>query len=292
MKRELYDRFASKLDSAQDAPEPLDSAMLAALKPDDEVRLLIFGPAYKAVRKTMPATLLAILAHEWIVVTGPEEHLAQVYRCEFADILLVEVTHILLHGMLKIDFVIEGRAETVAISFNTVMEGLYQEATQMLLNGIDQISEITPYGSKEQYPVLEPLPLKFYNAIVEFIPMGQRVLGFVHWQPVFGRKLKMFRHELTPEAVLVLTDRELLFVSEEKTWSWVQTERVEKYGCIATHCPLSRVSTFQLNEHDTLDTIDITVQTPKGGEKLKIEFPGEQKPELTSFMEKVLEHFK
>jgi len=288
MKYDLWDRFASRLETVQDAPEPLGSAVLAALKPIDEIRLLIFGPAYKALKKAMPSTLLAILAHEWILVTGSDEHPVDVYRCNFSDTLLVEVTHILLHGMLKIDFVAEGRAQTVAIPFNTVMEGLYQEAAQMLLDGMDQVSEITPQTSKDFNSVLEPLPMKFYNAIVEFIPMGQRALGFIHWPAVFGRKLKMFRHELTPEAVLVLTDRELLFVSDEKNRSWGQNERADKYGCIATHCPLSRIASFELNDHETLDTIDVMVQTPNGGEKLKIEFPREQKKEVTSFMEKVL----
>jgi len=288
MKRDVWDRFSSKLETVEEAPEPLAAALQAAMKPDDEIRLLIFGPAYKAVKKAMPSTLLAILAHEWILVTGSEEHPVDVYRCHFSDTLLVEVTHILLHGMLKIDFVAEGRAQRVALPFNTVMEGLYQEAAQMLLDGMDHVTEITPQTSKDFDSVLEPLPMKFYNAIVEFIPMGQRALGFVHWPAVFGHKLKMFRHELTPEAVLVLTDRELLLVSDEKTWSWVHTERAEKYGCIATHCPLSRVASFQLNDHDTLDTIDVMVQTAKGGEKLKIEFPREQKSEVTSFMEKVL----
>jgi hypothetical protein len=292
MKPDLWDRFSSKLETVEDAPEPLASAMRNAVKPEDEVGLLIFGPAYKAMKKTMPSTLLAILAHEWILITGSEEHPAQIYRCDYEDTLLIEVTHILLHGMLKIDFVAGGKAETVAIPFNTVMEGLYQEAAQLLLNGMDKISEITAYKSKDLYSVLEPLPMKFYNAVVEFIPMGQRVLGYVHWPAVFGRKLKMFRHELTPEAVLVLTDHELLFVSDEKTWSWVHSERTEKYGAIATHCPLSRMASLELNDHETLDTIDIVIQSPKGGEKLKIEFPCEQKPEIASFVKKIMKQQK
>jgi len=292
MKCDIWDRFASKLETARDAPEPLGSAMLAALKPDDEVRLLIFGPAYKALRKTMPSTLLAVLAHEWILVNALEEHPAQVYRCNFADTLLVEITNILLHGILRIDFVIEGRAETVAITFNTVMEGLYQEAVQFLLNGMDNILEITPCNSNEISSVLKSLPMKFYNAIVEFIPMGQHVLGFVHWRAVMARKLRVFRQELSPEAVLVLTDRELLFISEEKASSWVGAKGVQKYGYIATHCPLSRVASFQFGEHDSLDTIDIVVRSLRGSEKLKIDFPREQKVEIGSFMERALKQQK
>ncbi|MGH7976986.1 MAG: hypothetical protein ACREC8_10030 [Limisphaerales bacterium] len=150
---------------------------------------------------------------------------------------------------------------------------------------MDDVSEIAPRGSKELYAALNSLPLKFCNAVVEFMPMGQRVLGFVHWPAVLGRKLKIFRHELSPEAVLVLTERELLFISEEKTWPWIRPDRVQKYGSIVTHCPLSRVDAFQLSEHDLLETIDIVVRTDHGGEKLKIDFPREQKAEVSAFME-------
>ena len=292
MKCDLWDRFASKLETVQDAPRPLSGAMLTALKPNDELRLLIFGPAYKALRKTIPATLLAVLAHDWLVVTGSEEHPAHVYRCDFANTLLIEITNILLHGMLRIDFATEGRTETVAIPFNTVMEGLYQEATQFLLNGMDEVREITPCENKELSCSLAPLPMKFYNAILEFIPMGQHVLEFVHWPAVFGNKLKMFRNEVSPEAVLVLTDRELLFISEERTSSWFHAERLQKYGCIATHCPLSRLASFQVSDHDSLDTIDIMLQTRQGSEKLKIDFPRGQKAEMASFMERVLKQQK
>jgi hypothetical protein len=290
MKRGLWERFAAKLKTLDDVPEPLFGAARGALQPDDKIRLLVFGPAQKVLGEISTASLLMILDEEWIVVTGTEEIKTEVFHCAFADTLLVEITNILLYGKLRIDFVAEGRAQTVAIQFNTVMEGLYQEAVQFLLNGMDNISEITPCDSKELYAALNSLPLKFCNAIVEFMPMGQRVLGLVHWPAVLGRKLKIFRHELSPEAVLVLTERELLFISEEKTWSWVRPDRVQKYGSIVTHCPLSRVEAVELSEHDSLDTVDVEIRTHEAGEKLKIDFPREQKAKVSAFMELALKH--
>jgi hypothetical protein len=292
MKRDLWERFSAKLKTADETPEPLCSAALAALKPNDKIRLLIFGPAQKVLGKISRASLLVILDEEWIVVTGTDEIKTEVVRCAFADTLMVEVTNILLQGKLRIDFVADGRAHSVMIQFNTVMEGLYQEVVQFLLNGMDNVSEIAPRDGKELYAALNSLPLKFCNAVVEFIPMGQRVLGFVHWPAVLGRKMKIFRRELSPEGVLVLTERELLFVSEEKTWSFIRPDRVQKYGSIVTHCPLSRVDAFDLSEHDSLGTIDILVRTDHGGEKLKIDFPREQKTKVSAFMEQALKHQK
>jgi hypothetical protein len=290
MKRGLWERFAAKLKTVDDVPEPLYGAARAALKLDDKIRLLIFGPAQKVLGKISAASLLIILDEEWIVVTGTDEIKTEVFRCTFADTLMVEITNILLHGKLRIDFASEGRAHSIAIQFNTVMEGLYQEAVQFLLNGMDNVSEVSPCDSKELYAALNSLPLKFCNAVVEFMPMGQRVLGLVHWPAVLGRKMKIFRRELLPEAVLVLTERELLFISEEKTWSWTRPDRVQKYGSVVTHCPLSRVGAVELSEHDSLDTMDVEIRANEAGEKLKIDFPREQKAKVSAFMELALKH--
>ena len=288
MKRKLWERFAAKLKTVDETPEPLYSAALTVIKPDDKPRLMAFGPAQNVLGNNLPATLLVILDEKWIVVTGAEKIKTGVYSCTFADTLLVEITRILPHGKLRIDFVSKCRAQSIAIEFNTVMEGLYQEAVQFLLNGMDNVSEIVPCDSRKLYAALDSLPLKFCNAVVEFIPMGQRVLGLVHWPAVLGRKLKIFRRELSPEAVLVLTERELLFISEEKAWSWIRPDRVQKYGSIVTHCPLSRVEAVELSEHESLDTIDVEIRANEAGEKLKIDFPREQKAKVSAFIELAL----
>jgi hypothetical protein len=292
MKAELWERFASRLKTVDETPEPLRAAAFAALKPDDEIRLLVFGPAQKVLGNISPATLLEILENEWLVVTGTEEITPELFRCAFADTLLVEITNIQLHGKLRLDFVAGGRAQTVVLEFNTVMEGLYQEAVQLLLNGMDGISEITPCDSKKLHHSLESLPMKFFNATAQFIPMRQRVLALVHWPAVLGEKRLCWRHEITPEAMLALTDRELLFISEEKTSSWARPDRVPKYGSIVTHCPLSRVAAVQMSEHDLLDTIDVEIRVRGAGEKLKIDFPHEQKHRWVNGFERPDEIYK
>lgn len=289
MKRDFWDRFASKLKTVDEAPEPLHGALLAALKPGESARLLVFGPAHKGSGRRLPASLLALLDAEWVLVTGAVDTEPVIVRARFAETLLVELTNILLYGKLRMDSVADARAQSVAIYFNTVMEGLFQEVVQMVLNGMDGVDFVEPFDARELYPAIESLPLKFCNAVLSFIPMGQRVLEVVHWPAVLGRRLKLLRHELAPEAMLALTDRELLFISEEKTWTWIRPGRVQKYGSIVTHCPLSRVGKVQLNEHDHLDTLDIEIRVREGGEKLKIDFPHDQKAQVAAFVERVMQ---
>jgi hypothetical protein len=288
MKKDFWDRFASKLKSVDEAPEPLRSAMRAALKPNESIRLLVFSPANKTFDKCSPATLLAVLDHEWTVVSGLEEIPSQVARAEFAGTLFVELTNILLYGRLKIDFVSEGVTQSVAIEFNTVMERLYQEAVQLLLDGMDGVSAAIPIEDRQAGSLLRSLPLKFRNAVIEFRPVSQHVLAVLHWPALLGGRRRWFQRELSPEAILVLTGRELLFISEEKTWSWMRIGRVNKYGSIATHCPLSRLKRFQINERGPLATLELELRARQGGAKVEVPFPAAQRKEVSTFMERAL----
>jgi hypothetical protein len=288
LKRDFWDRFACKLKSVDEAPEPLRSTLIATVKPDEAMRLLLFGPAHKTFDKCSPATLLAVLDHEWVVVSGMEETPPSIARCDFADTLLVELTSILLFGKLRMDFAADGHAQEVTIHFNTVMERLYREAAEIVLNGMDGVSVIEPRASQELRAALESLPRKFCNAMLEFMPMGQRVLCVVHWPAVLGGRFKLFRHELAPEAVLALTERELLLITEEKTWPWVRSGRLSKYGSVVTHFPLSRVDSFELNADDQIATIDVEIRAGRIGKTFKIDFPREQETAVSDFMERVI----
>jgi hypothetical protein len=285
IRRNTWGPFAGRLKTPDQAPEPLRIALLESLAPGEHLQLPVFGPAQEVFDKRSKATVLAVTDRGWIVASESKEQQASVVRCDFSNTLLVQMTSILLYGVLRIDFAAGGRAQQTAIYFNTVVRGLYQEAVHLILNGMDGVSAVTPVNCKEMTPLLDPLPLKFHNAVLEFVPMGQRVLAVVHWCAVFGRKRLWFRRELAPQAMLALTDRELLFISEEAAWRWMRPGQTPKYGSIATHCPLSRIKSIQLNEHEELGTLDLELHAAQGGEKLKLQFPRERKQAVEAFTE-------
>jgi hypothetical protein len=284
MKTTIEDRFASKLKIVDEAPEPLASAMRASLNPNEVIRLLIFGPASKTLNKFTPATLLALLDGGWIVVSSVPCGRPEVHHCDFKETLMVEITGILLYGRLQIDFMAGGRPQSVSMFFNTLMGGLYQEVLQIMLNAMDGITNVNPISAKELYPMFDALPLKFSNAMIRCLPMGQRLLATVHWAALITKRFKIFEHELVPEAVLALTDRELLLISEEANWHGFRPGRIPKYGNIVTYCPLSRINALRLSEHEPFDTLDVELCGGNGGEKLKIDFPRAEKDEFVAFI--------
>jgi hypothetical protein len=106
-----------------------------------------------------------------------------------------------------------------------------------------QISELT---KKEIH--FDSLPLKFVNAIPVNLPKDQSVLSFVYCAPVYQRWLKFLKFQLVAECVLILTDRELMFLSDERNSSWFLANRKESYGEVISHCPLSRLESFRIIE--------------------------------------------
>lgn len=276
--------FAGRLKTPEEAPEPLRSTLLSSLAPEANPHLLIFSPADPAMVRDSQPTILGVTDHGWVTVSGSDANSVSVARCDFANTLLVEMTSILLYGLLRIDFATGGPVQTSTIHFNTVTRGLFQEAAELLLNGMDGVTEITPVESKEMHPVVEALPLKFCNAVLEFTPMGQRPLAAVHWPTILGQKRFWFRSELAPQAVLAVTNRELLLISEEKAWRRTWPGQMPKYGNIVTHCPFTRVEALQVSEHGNLDTVDIALRVPRGSEKVEIPFPPDRREEIQNLV--------
>jgi hypothetical protein len=277
--------FARRLKTPDDAPEPLRSALFGGLTPEDDIRLLIFSPADCAMAKDSQPTILVVTDRGWLVVGENDADSAKVARCDFANTVLVEMTSILLYGLLRIDFATGGPVQSSTIHFNTVTRGLFQEAAELLLNGMDSVTMVTPVESREMHPIVDALPLKFCNALLEFTPMGQRALAAVHWPAILGQRRLWFQPELAPQAALAVTDRELLVVSEEKAWRRMRPGQTPKYGNIVTHCPFSRIEILQVCEHSDMNTVDVTLRVAQGSEKLKIPFPRERKQEVQDLID-------
>jgi hypothetical protein len=282
--------FACRLKTPEEAPEPLRGALLASLAQGETVRLLIFSPADHAIARDSKPTVLAVTDQGWLAVSENDTEVEKVTRCDFANTVLVQMTSILLYGLLRIDFATGGPVLSQTILFNTVTRGLFQEATELLLNGMDGVTTITPVESKQMHPVVDRLPLKFCNALLEFTPMGQRALDAVHWPAILGQKRLWFQPELAPQAVLAIIDRELLLISEEKTTRRMRAGTTPKYGNIVTHCAFSRIVVLEVREHDGLNTVDIGLRVPQGAEKLKIPFPRERKQEVQALLDAALQH--
>jgi hypothetical protein len=279
--------FPNKLKTIEDAPEPFRRALREQLSPADSVELLVYGPPYQFGASRKPGSLLAIADTRWLAAVADDEGevAASVYQSDYANTLLLEVTSVLLYGCLKIDFTTGGPAQNVRVYFNTVMDHLYQHAAQLLLDKMDSVGKPPPPETPKMPAQLEPLPMKFQSAILHATPEGERLLEVVHCSVVLGHKRLWFQRELAPEAVLSLTDRELMIVSDEKSWSWLPRAREAKYGSVVTHCPFSRFAGFHIERREGVATLTLRTHAAQGGDTFQIDFPSEKEREIVALME-------
>ena len=157
----IDDRFATKLESIDEVPEPLRGALIDNFLSPESVRLLIHAPAFltsdhrspatgPAVTPTLvtPATVLALTSDGWLVASETEDGGTSVKKSDFDDTLLLELTSILLSGQLKIYFGAVGTSYSAIIDFDTVGEELYREAIDLILASIDRTSAIAAESSE------------------------------------------------------------------------------------------------------------------------------------------------
>jgi len=289
MKRTIWDKFASKLETIDDAPESHRAAFLNTLQPDDTIRLLVFGPANKTLGMNSPATLLAVTNNGWISVSGEEDEFVTSVRCNFADTLLLELTVVLLLGILKIDFKTEDGTQCVSIAFNMVTLNFYQEVIRLLLDGVEGVGA-NVLAAEDQTKLLEnSLPAKSQGDVFKLKPSLERVMDTVYWLSIFGGRACWFQYELSPETILVLTERELVCISEEKIWRSSYKGNVGWVGHVITYFALSRLQEFRFEPASQSEKLKVEIRTRHGGRTLAIEFAREKECEVESFMKQIKE---
>ncbi len=281
-------RFASKLQSLEEAPELLRGRVRSVLKPNDEVRLLIFGPAVEALDNAPSATLLALLDDGWIIAND-ENGLPPVVRVSFSDTLLVELMLIPPYGRLKLDYVANATVRFATIYFNTSMEPIYKEAVRHLLSGIEGIASGAPMSDGRLNVLLQGVPLKFCNAAHAFRPFSQHVMAVRYWPTVSARRIGWFQRKLAPEAMLLLTEHELILISEEKARALLRIGRSNKCGNTGTYCPLLRLQSWSVGIRNNIAHLRVSLHNGQGGEDIQAEFPRNAKPDVEDFMGFVME---
>lgn len=285
MKRTLWDKFPSKLETIDDAPESHRMAFLNVLQPDDDIRLMIFGPAHKTLGLISPATLLAVTDKGWIFVSGGDDEFITSVRCNYADTLLLELTMVLLLGVLKIDFKTENGTQCSTMSFNMVALKDYQEVIRLLLDGVEGTSIGISSNTEAASP---PNPsAKSQGDGFEHNLGTQHVMDTAYWLSIFSGRATWLQCDLSSQIVLAFTERELVCISEEKIWRQAQREDVGRDGNVITYFPLSRLETYRFEPGSQPEKLKLEIRTRHGGRTLAVEFPRQQESKVESFMKQI-----
>ena len=268
--------YSRKLESLSEAPEQFSEALRSNLSATDNIRLILYAPPIGD--ENVPATVLVVTDEGWLVASENQDGGISVEKCTFADTLFLELTSIVLWGQLKIDFASAGTAYSAVMRFNTVEERLYREAIDRLLDGIEKTHAAESEKDRSAAEELKDWPFKFRTEVLRYLPKGQRLLGATQWQAILGG----FRRELAPAGALLVTERELVLIADEKTpdqGDWA------KYGGIITYFPLVRLADFHVGRQDRFGVLALQVHASHGGERLEILFPSDHERAVSKAME-------
>ena len=280
---EIDTRFPTKLDAISDAPEPLRSALAESFSAEEPPRLLLHAPAFSAVDKKTQATILAVTTNGWFVASQTEDGGARVEKSNFSETLFLVLTSVLLFGQLKIYFSAVGTSNSVTIKFETVGEKLYREAIDLMLAGIDPALGTAAPKDRKVASMFEVWPIKFRCEAERYWPKGHRLLTAIQWPAIFGG----FQRELTPAGAMLITERELVLISEEKGSPRRLTGDVHEFGGIITFFPRVRLADFEVSHHERFGVLALQVHAAQGGEKVEILFPSNDEKTVSRAMELV-----
>jgi hypothetical protein len=284
-------RFPIKLNTVSDAPEPLRSALADSLPSGEPVRLLVHAPAFASEEEKSPATVLAVTNNGWLVASETENGGAAVEKSSFSDILFLELKSVLLSGQLRIFFAAQGRSSSVTIKFETVEDEIYREAIDLILAGIDPALTGLAENDRIEASIFEDWPMKIRNEAQRYSPRGQRFLAAIQWPAVSGEA----RQQLAPAGALLITERELVVIAEEKAFSSESAPQApsaeapkEIFGGIITFVPRVRLKDSQVSHQEGFGALALQVRAAHGGEKLEVTFPSDNEKAVSKAMEQML----
>jgi hypothetical protein len=271
----------TKLDTVEEAPEAFVHALGDSVPGQKGVRLMIYGPCLTVGDEKLPATLLVVTDNGWILASENRNGSISVDKCSFSETLFLQVTSIVLWGSLKIDYASVGTSYSAVMWFSTVGEDLYREAVNFVLGGIDQTQTPAIEEGDHANDQLEAWPLHFRRQTQRYLPARMSLLASAQW-PVMRSG---FRRELAPAAALLITERELILISDEKSPSWAEDANAAKFGGIITYFPLVRLADYQVSHQERFSVLALEVHASHGGEKLEILVPSDHEAQVSKALE-------
>ena len=285
--------FPTKLSSVDDVPEPFLGALKDRISSKVHIRSLIYSPVFSTlenlppsatpvapVQIVAPANVLAVLDDRWLVATDEEDGI-KVEESSFNDTLFLELTSVLLSGELKIYFAAVGTYYVSTLTFNTVGEEVYREAIGLILDGIDWTKSTS---CDQNGSLLRGWPFKFRVEAERYCPKGRRLTTVTRWTNLNGE----FDDALCPSGALLITERELLFIAEQKALPRQHAGDLHKFGGIITYFPLVRLSDFHISHHGHFGVLTLLIHAAHGSEKLEIAFPSDREKAVQKTMQLAL----
>jgi hypothetical protein len=225
LKREVptrgFERYPSVLKNLTELPPELQSPIIKTLTTNESIHTIIAFPAqihrgwhYVAKQALLftPTSVIHVLGSIW---PDQEPQLLSIRGC---DLMCVNVTLVLLYGLLEIVANGHGSLLQLSVEFNSVAWDRLSIPLRQLLQSTKNTSVLTEKISPPQsvQQSLEKLPLKFLNGVKIFgLLDGEELEEIVFQYGTWKRWLLLIRKPFLANALLLLTSNYVVVIQED-----------------------------------------------------------------------------
>jgi hypothetical protein len=270
---------ASEIDQV---PLPFLEPLNEALRAEESVHRLIFSPEFTTFKERRPASVLCVTNSRWLMALKEQSGTITIRDAVFNEILAIELTVILLHGKLKIDFARNAQCQSTALYFNTVAIPKYYAAVCEILGASSQGGSTSP--DRKPSVRFPEWPHKFRNFAILYTPPASYLLDGAFSGAVYGR---LFGEKATATAVLI-TERDLIIIAEEKSGSWFPPKDSEKYGALMTYIPRQRLIQWETTPGRRVDLHQLQILAGRGIQKFQFPLSPECRDHVRRISDQVI----
>jgi hypothetical protein len=196
----------------------------------------------------------------------------------------VEFKSILLDAYIKISGITrQGIPSSSTIKFNSVTDYLFKPIVEKIRYATFDSKDAAKRSEAEKFDHLVNLNFKFMNYARRSLLAGEQVIHFILQPeirvPVIKILGKTYFRTISPTHMGILTDRELIMISEDEPQSRV----VGRYGGSWNYIPLGKITSLTLKTANDLLVLSVQLQ---GSVWLDYQFQTSAKQELDQLLEK------
>jgi hypothetical protein len=268
----------------EDLPQPLSGALQEQLQEYEKVLQLVYKPRETMAMEQSPPKALAITPSAFVYAELVEADHCRVVRCEFDDVLLVELASMLLYGHLRIDYSQGTRRSMIAMEFNSVAHEIYRRAVKSILAGAS--NRITPWRELNPSVAVDftnwPEPVR---RAAEYMILSDRSSYRGTWWPsVRGG----FAYELAPAGLVLSEGSRLTVITLEQSGPWDRVRSTPSFGIIATYLPADRIAKVGTHAGPELTIVELEMHARHGGERFRLVLPRDHESDVRVLLEELL----
>ena len=277
--------WARVAESYDEIPAAYRDWLTPLLRGRESFPYIVLTPTYEGYFRRENEKLVCMLDDTLHIVERARDRLIPAsYRLD--DISAIEVGSILLRGWLTVRGLAgSGLASSTSIRFNTVTARLFAPFLNEFRSGFCPSSGVSLDAERAKFKELLDRNFKFMNYARGSILPGEEVLCYVLQPEIREQLLRLFSRSfsrgISPTHIIILTDRELIAISEESGSLW-QSFSTAKYGGIWQYVPLPRITAASIVTRDD-GLLTLSIQLPHA-DRLELLFSPSSRSELESLV--------